>query len=150
MLTFTSHVVKGGDFKIGGIHNSPGPQFKSNMTLPEKRPSKKNAWRPQYTGLLSYWELILLMEHHLIGSSSPFLPAFIHLKWCRISSVNSSIYVFFEFVTVFCWTCQSSKVKKHSTVISWKFLLTVNLDAFPARPSMSGYAPFAVVCHRMA
>ena len=62
----------------------------------------------------------------------------------------STVVCLFWMCSCFCWTCQSSKLKEHSTVISWKFLLTVNLDAFPARPSMSGYAPFAVVCHRMA
>ena len=28
--------------------------------------------------------------HQLIGSLSHYLPGFIHLNWCRISSINSS------------------------------------------------------------
>jgi len=36
----------------------------------------------------------LLVEeilHQLIGSLSRYLHGFIHLRWCRISSINSSI-----------------------------------------------------------
>ena len=38
---------------------------------------------------------ILLMEeilHQLIGSLSHYLQGFIHINWCRISSINSIIY----------------------------------------------------------
>ena len=38
--------------------------------------------------------LLLLMAqilHQLIGSLSHYLQGFIHLRWCRISSINSSI-----------------------------------------------------------
>ena len=37
------------------------------------------------------YKTLLLMEeilHHLIGSSSHYLQGFIHLRWCRISSIN--------------------------------------------------------------
>lgn len=64
MLTFTSHVVKGGDFKIGGIHNSPGPQFKSNMTLPEKKAFQKKCLETTV-----YWVTVLLGINTVDGAS---------------------------------------------------------------------------------
>ena len=39
-------------------------------------------------------EILLLMEeilHQLIGSLSHYLQGFIHPRWCRISSINSSM-----------------------------------------------------------
>ena len=41
--------------------------------------------------------ILLLMEeilHQLIGSLSPYLQGFLHLRWCRISAINSSIIDF--------------------------------------------------------
>ena len=38
---------------------------------------------------LSYLYFILLM-HHLIGSLSHHLQDFLHPRWCRISSINST------------------------------------------------------------
>ena len=44
--------------------------------------------------------VILLMEeilHQLIGSLSQYLQAFIHPRWCRISSINSTPPIAIEF-----------------------------------------------------
>ena len=43
--------------------------------------------------MLGLWDVILLMEeilHQLIGSLSHYLQGFVHPRWCRISSINSS------------------------------------------------------------
>ena len=43
---------------------------------------------------------ILLMEeilHQLIGSLSHYLQGFIHVRWCRISSTNSMIPIWYDF-----------------------------------------------------
>ena len=41
--------------------------------------------------------LLLMAEilHHLIGSLSHYFQGFIHLRWCRIPSINSSSTAFF-------------------------------------------------------
>ena len=47
--------------------------------------------------------MILLMEeilHQLIGSSSHYLQGFIHVRWCRISSTNSSLPVSHKLIFV--------------------------------------------------
>ena len=43
--------------------------------------------------------LLLMAEilHHLIGSLSHYFQGFIHLRWCRIPSINSSSTAFFLF-----------------------------------------------------
>ena len=49
----------------------------------------------QHTSIISvcYGVMIVMMEEimdHLIGSSSHYLQGFLHPRWCRISSINSS------------------------------------------------------------
>ena len=52
------------------------------------------------TDIREFSRVVLLMDeilHQLIGGLSHYLQGFIHPRWCRISSINSSIllYVFF-------------------------------------------------------
>ena len=49
--------------------------------------------------------IIMLMEeilHQLIGSLSHYLQGLIHARWCRISSINSIIYISHSTVSMYC------------------------------------------------
>ena len=70
------------------------------FTLPEANSShlKMDGWN---TRLVSFWvsayfQVLLLMEeilHQLIGRLSHYLQSFIHSRWCRISSINSMLFL---------------------------------------------------------
>ena len=57
----------------------------------------KTCWGDKKSGLLVF-SLLLLMEeilHQLIGSLSHYLQSFVHPRWCKIPSINSSTLITF-------------------------------------------------------
>ena len=76
----------------------PGQDAQGPTILRFKAPSSPwLVWSPVMTEWLDGWNILLMAEilHQLIGSLSHYLQGFSHLRWCRISSINSTMHGLF-------------------------------------------------------
>ena len=81
------------------------PQWISQRATAKRIATKSWDFALPLGGFFAPKTLITLMEeilHQLIGSLSHYLQGLIHARWCRISSINSIIYISHSTVSMYC------------------------------------------------